>query len=141
MDAKSEGRMFTFNRGLIAFAILLLMVVFAELLLRGARRTPDDPMFRVSGGDVERGRTALVTYGCGACHVIPGVRQANGRVGPQLVRFREQIYIAGTQANVPENLVLWIQAPQDMNPGTAMPDLGVSEADARDMAAYLYSVR
>jgi cytochrome c2 len=95
----------------------------------------------VAGGDMERGRTALDGFGCGTCHVIPGVRGAVGGVGPPLTRFADRAYIAGQLANDPQNLIRWIQDPQGVEPGTAMPDLGVGPEVARDMAAYLYSIR
>jgi cytochrome c len=90
-------------------------------------------------GDPERGRVALNGFGCGACHVIPGVRAARGMVGPPLTGFARRSYIAG-QLNSPDNLVRWIAYPQAVAPGTAMPDLGVSPSVARDMAAYLYTL-
>jgi cytochrome c len=95
----------------------------------------------VVGGNRERGRVSLDGYGCGACHVIPGVRGARGLVGPPLTMFARRAYIAGQLLNEPPNLVRWIQDPQAVEPGTAMPDLGVSPAIARDMAAYLYTLR
>ena len=95
----------------------------------------------VAGGDAERGRTALDGFGCGTCHVIPGVRGAVGAVGPPLSGFAQRAYIAGQLPNQPENLLRWVQDPQEVEPGTAMPDLGVGPAVARDMAAYLYTLR
>jgi cytochrome c2 len=95
----------------------------------------------VVGGDMERGRSALDGFGCGTCHVIPGVRGAVGGVGPPLTRFADRAYIAGQLANDPQNLIRWIQDPQSVEPGTAMPTLGVGQQVARDMAAYLYSIR
>lgn len=95
----------------------------------------------VLGGDSERGRTALDGFGCGTCHEIPGVRGAVGAVGPPLTRFALRAYIAGQLPNQPENLIRWVQNPQAVEPGTAMPNLGVGPAVARDMAAYLYTLR
>jgi cytochrome c2 len=95
----------------------------------------------VAGGDPDRGRRALDGFGCGTCHVIPGVTGAVGGVGPPLSRFAARAYIAGQLANEPQNLIRWIQDPQGVEPGTAMPNLGVAEPVARDMAAYLYSLR
>jgi cytochrome c2 len=89
-------------------------------------------------GDVEQGRELLWQYGCGACHEIPGVRGAHGNLGPPLENMAQQVYIAGVLPNTPENLIHWIRAPQKVDPLTAMPDLAVTEAQARDMAAYLY---
>lgn len=82
---------------------------------------------------------AIDAYGCGSCHTIPGIRGADGLVGPPLTRFHERAYIAGQLPNTPENLVHWIRNPQEVEPGTAMPDLGVTEEDAREIAAYLLS--
>ncbi len=95
----------------------------------------------VIGGDPERGRISLDGFGCGTCHVIPGVKGAVGGVGPPLSRFAVRSYIAGQLANEPQNLIRWIQDPQAVEPGTAMPNLGVDQAIARDMAAYLYTLR
>lgn len=95
----------------------------------------------VPGGDPDRGRQRLTQYGCAACHTIPGIRNANGNVGPPLTRIGDRTYIAGVLNNTPANMVRWIRSPQGVVPGNAMPNMGVSEADARDIAAYLYTLR
>ncbi len=95
----------------------------------------------VEGGDAKRGVAALQQYGCGGCHVIPGVERADQLVGPPLIGWADRIYIAGRLPNTPENLVQWILDPQAIDPQNAMPNLGVTEAEARDMAAYLYTLR
>jgi cytochrome c len=95
----------------------------------------------VPGGDPGAGRTALRDYGCGACHVIPGVQGANGRVAPPLTAFAERAYVGGVISNSADNLTAWIVDPQAINPGSAMPNLGVTQAQARDMAAYLFTLR
>jgi cytochrome c2 len=92
-------------------------------------------------GDAERGRLLLRQFHCGSCHRIPGVVLAQGRDGPPLERLAERAYLAGTLPNTPEHLVRWITEPQGVKPGTAMPDLGVGEEHARDMAAYLYTLK
>lgn len=89
-------------------------------------------------GDPERGKVALASYGCGSCHVIPGVRQARGKVGPPLTDFAQRTYIAGAVFNTPTDLAAWIRRPDSVEPGTVMPTLGVGEQEARDIAAYLY---
>lgn len=128
-----------------AFAQVLLVFagitapVAADLWLRGTHRQPVDPVWSVNGGNAERGSRAIVRYGCGSCHVIPGIGRADGRVGPRLNGLVEQVYLAGILTNDADNLVMWIRHPQEIDPKSAMPNLGVSEADARDMAAYLYS--
>lgn len=126
---------------LLAVASVFSLAIGFDLILRGPRRYPMAPEWEIEGADAERGKAAIARHGCGACHVIPGVRGAKGRVGPKLEDFSAQVYIAGQLANVPDNLILWIQNPEAYSPGTAMPDLNVSEGEARDIAAYLYSQR
>ncbi|MCD6680579.1 MAG: c-type cytochrome [Burkholderiaceae bacterium] len=91
--------------------------------------------------DRERGRRALRQFGCVGCHVIPGVVAAASFVGPPLNRIGTRAFVAGQLPNTTANLITWIRHPQAVSPGTAMPDLGVGERDARDMAAYLEQLR
>ena len=76
-----------------------------------------------------------------SCHTIPAVTQARGQVGPPLAGIARRAYLGGILPNTPENMVLWLRHPQKVDPKSAMPDLGVSEPEARDMAAYLYTLR
>jgi len=89
------------------------------------------------GGQASRGRSLVEYYGCGSCHVIGGVATARGEVGPRLTDYRSSRYIAGNLPNTPQNTARWIAAPQRFEPGTIMPDLGVSPSQAADIAAYL----
>lgn len=123
----------------IACGFLSLIVLSGNLTVLGLHRHPDKPRLYVHQGDDKRGRKLVQSYGCGGCHVIPGVANATGRVGPRLDAMSGQIYIAGVLANTPENMVRWIRAPQEINSRTAMPNLGVTDQDARDIAAYLYA--
>jgi mono/diheme cytochrome c family protein len=91
--------------------------------------------------DPERGKGALHQYGCVTCHRIPGLAGASAPVGPPLERIGTRAFIAGLLPNTPENMVRWLRHPQTLNPRSAMPDLGVSEPDARDIAAYLSTLR
>ena len=99
---------------------------------------PQRPPSILGDADAARGREALVRYGCGACHQIPGVRGARGIVGPSLDGVASRRYLAGRVINEPHNLIAWIRTPRTVDPQTIMPDLAVSEPDARDMAAFLY---
>jgi cytochrome c2 len=101
----------------------------------------DRETYALTGGSASRGKGAITAYGCGACHVIPGVRGADGRVGPSLADIANQAYVAGVVSNTPQHLIAWIEHPPALSPRTAMPDLNVSPADARDIAAYLYTLR
>lgn len=120
----------------------LLLLGLLVLLGLGCANNPDDnTLAYVVGGDADQGQQTIADYGCGACHTIPGVPGARATVGPPLTLWAERVYIAGTLPNRPENLVRWLMNPQDIEPGTAMPDLLVTEQDARDMSAYLYTLR
>lgn len=116
---------------LVALALGLLLSACAD----------EEPAWPVPGGDAERGKQQIAAYGCGTCHVIPGVRDARGQVGPPLTQFARRSYIAGQLPNNANDLIRWIMAPTAVEPGTAMPDLGVGPQQARDMAAYLYTLR
>lgn len=100
-----------------------------------------EPYRQVAGGDPDRGKVAIRDFGCGACHMIPGIADAQGTVGPPLLSFGRRVYIAGEVPNTSAFLIQWIGAPQSIEPGTAMPNLGVTESQARDIAAYLYTLR
>ena len=88
-------------------------------------------------GDAARGRQALFQYACNACHSIPGVIGGSPNVGPPLAGIAGRSLIAGKLPNTADNMVLWLRRTQELKPLTAMPQLGVTEQDARDIAAYL----
>lgn len=122
----------------------------APLALVGALATACDAGNRLVTANVaqargetsaERGRLAIERYPCGACHVIPGVPAAAGRVGPSLERFGRRSYIAGVIPNDRQALERWLQDPPAMIPGTTMPDMAVPASVAADMASYLSSLR
>jgi cytochrome c len=102
-----------------------------------------EPPPQVPDGNAGRGAVLMDSdhFGCGSCHVIPGIKGADGKVGPPLTDFGERQIIAGEVANTPGNLIRWITDPQSIEPATAMPNLHVTEAQARDIAAYLYTLR
>jgi len=93
------------------------------------------------GGDVARGQQAISHYGCGKCHTIPGIRRAHGVVGPPLARLGARTIIGGEFPNLPSTLARWVQSPTSMKPKTAMPDLGLTAEQSRDVAAYLETLR
>jgi cytochrome c1 len=95
----------------------------------------------LTGGNPDNGVAAISRYGCGSCHDIPGIRAARGTVGPPLGRIAVRTYLAGRLSNTPANMMQWIQHPQHVERGTAMPEMGVTEADARDITAFLYTLR
>ena len=94
-----------------------------------------------TGGVADRGKNVILDKNCGSCHTIPGISGARGVVGPPLMFFSRRTYIAGELPNQPENLIRWIRSPRSVEPNTAMPTLGLTEQEARDVAAYLYQLR
>ncbi len=116
----------------------LAALAFALLLVAACRwQSTEDAL----GNDPRHGATVIARSGCGVCHVIPGVTGARGRVGPPLDHVGGQAILAGTLPNTPANMALWIRSPQSVRPGDAMPNLELSEHDARDVAAYLDTLR
>jgi cytochrome c len=118
----------------------VLASAVVALALAACARDSADAYRPVPGGDAKRGKLAIQNFGCAYCHVIPGIRNGEGTVGPPLTAFARRVYIAGEAPNTVDNLIRWLENPQAIEPGTAMPNLGVIEPIARDMAAYLYTL-
>jgi mono/diheme cytochrome c family protein len=94
----------------------------------------------IPGADPDRGRALIAAKGCGTCHFVQGVEGADGRVAPRLENFASRTLIAGTVPNVPRFLVPWLMDPPALKARTAMPNLGIGQADAMDIASYLYTL-
>ncbi len=92
-------------------------------------------------GDPHRGAVLIRAAGCGSCHVVPGINDATGLVGPPLQQMGRRIYIAGLLRNTPSNMIRWLRSPESIVPGNAMPDMGLTEDQARDITAYLYTLQ
>jgi mono/diheme cytochrome c family protein len=132
---------------------------YEAMALQASRQTPDAsrqssrsagviphpssliPAAASRAGDAARGVAAMQQYACTTCHTIPGMVGAAAHVGPPLAGIGDRKYLGGRLPNSPENMVKWIRHPREISPQSLMPDLGVSEQDARDMAAYLLSLR
>ncbi len=127
------------NRELRILAIVLIAGSVASLGACGGAAAPESIALR--GGDAERGKTAIQRYGCNACHAIAGLPEPSLTAAAPVTGIATRAYIAGTLPRTPDNLILWIRFPHKVKPNTAMPDLGVSAVDARDIATYLYSLR
>lgn len=95
---------------------------------------------RLVEGDVANGRRVARALQCGACHRIPGVAAARGRVGPSLEGFALRGYIAGRFPNRPPLLISWVTAAPSLDPSTAMPAFPMTEREGRDLAAFLYTL-
>jgi cytochrome c len=118
-----------------------LALIASLVLLMACNRSVEQEAARLTGGRPARGKEAIRHYGCASCHTIPGIRGANALVGPPLSGIASRAYVAGVLPNTPDNLIRWIRNPQQVDSLTAMPNTGVTAADARDIAAYLYTLR
>lgn len=122
--------------------LAIIAVALAPALLAGCGDNPSASAAPLTiQGNPQRGRQLIKDFGCGSCHVIPGIGNADSMVGPPLNGWRRRIYIAGLLRNTPDNLQRWIEHPQAIVPNNAMPDMGVTRRQAQDIAAYLYTLR
>ena len=119
------------GRGIFAFFAFTLASCDAH---------PPSPAWSDFGGDAARGRLTIARLGCGSCHEIPGIADAHGLTGPPLTHFARRTIVAGLLPNTPPSLIHWVQQPQAVVPNNAMPNTGLSDAQARDVAAYLYTL-
>lgn len=136
-------RVRTGQRGRLAFYLPLIIVLLLGLMPNGCAAPEQGRVEaeRMPAGDPVHGWQAIQDYGCHSCHHIPGVPAANSYVGPSLDAWADRHYIAGKLPNEPAYLVEWIRFPQAIEPGTAMPNMGVTEQAAQDIAAYLYTLQ
>ena len=111
------------------------------VMISACDRSADTVARQLTGGEPDKGKLAIVKYGCDTCHNIPGVLTATATVGPPLSQVALRSYLAGRIDNTPENMMRWIRQPHSVDPETAMPETGVTESDGRDIAAYLYTLR
>jgi len=131
-------------RGLLAAGLGVVAaaaIVGVTLNQLDARARLEGRAHALTGGNPHAGRAAIERRPCGGCHEIPGVPGAAGKVGPSLKGFSGRIYIGGRRQNTPANLVAWIENPRAIDPQNVMPPMGIGEREARDIAAYLYTLQ
>jgi cytochrome c len=127
---------------LLLVALSIVAAIASGVMIYGqdaaqARTTAE----QLTLGHVDAGKATIGRYGCGACHKIPGIAGAVGEVGPSLAGIATRSEIAGVLVNDPKSLTRWLRHPQAVVPGNGMPDQGITDREARDIAAYLYTVR
>lgn len=113
-----------------------LLILLAASLAACSKPPSVEPL---TGGNPRAGQQLIESFGCASCHQIKGIAHADSKVGPSLKEIKDSSYVAGVLPNSADNLMKWIEHPRAINPKTAMPELGVTPAQARDIAAYLYS--
>jgi cytochrome c len=128
--------------GLLGYGLVSLALVAASALVVGDLLQQHEETRKLATaltrGDPKKAPPLLIRYGCAGCHTIPGVPGADGKVGPPLSNLRQRVFIAGVVRNEPDVLVRWIVEPQEIAPKAAMPVTGISEQEARNVAAWLY---
>ena len=121
-------------------SLLLLLTVACnrdEAAKPMAKPAPATPI-----GNAERGKALAAQYGCNVCHAVPGIEGPQGSLGPSLAGVASRPTISfGTVQNTPENLAKYIQDPSTMNPRSSMPPIGLTDVDAKDIAAYLLTLK
>jgi cytochrome c2 len=128
---------------LVGILIALVAVAVAAYGYHQLRQDAEQTQsaMALTGGDPHRGAQAIARYGCGGCHVVPGVPGATGHVGPDLTGLARRVYVAGVTTHTVDHLTAFIVDPQRVDAKSAMPRTGITAAEARDVAAYLYSIR
>jgi cytochrome c2 len=130
-------------------SIVVILIVVAAAVAAGAaginyaqdQRKQTRRAMAMTGGNPDHALHLLAQYGCAACHDIPGARMPGGQAAPSLGGIASRLYLGGAVVNSPENLIRWIVNPKQFDANSAMPVTGISEAEARDVAAYLYRLR
>lgn len=122
-------------RWLVGTLILVLIVAGCGILT-----SSQDARVEEAGGNVARGEDLVRSHGCVACHSVPGMASVQDGYGPNLDGFANNRLIAGAVDNDPDTLIQFLMAPQSMVPGSAMPTLGLTEDEARDIASWLYTL-
>ena len=124
----------------LGVAATTLLTAGVVVMLQTAQSHKRNTIAReLTGGNPDNAAELATRYGCSGCHTIPGLPGADGQVAPSLAGLRHRVFIGGVLRNNAENLANWIVAPQQFSPKSAMPPTGISEREARDIAAYLYA--
>lgn len=118
-----------------------LTMALCALAACGTGNSDEYDAATIAHGSPHRGHDLIMQYGCGSCHSIPGIPGAVATVAPPLAGIAQRSYIGGVLTNTPDHLREWIMDPPKVDSNTAMPNLGVSAQDARDISAYLYTLR
>lgn len=114
-------------------------VVIGALLASGCVDKAQKPR-PVAQGDPARGLATIERVGCAACHAVPGVRWPQGRTGGALAGIGARPLIAGRLPNQPDVMAAFVRDAPSLLPDVAMPPMPLTDDQARDVAAYLYTL-
>ena len=121
-------------------SILLAALLSGASVVLASCKNEDGQAAPFQTASAREGVRVIRQAGCGSCHTIPGIENADGLVGPPLDHMGHRIFIAGVLRNTPDNMVAWLRDPQRIVPGNAMPVMGLSEKQAQAITDYLYSL-
>lgn len=116
------------------------LALLVPVLLLAACKPPPEQRHFMPEASAAAGRVAIERAGCGACHRVPGIDWPRGAIGPDLAGFARRTLIAGRLPNRPDLLAAFVRDAPTLVPGTTMPAMPLSEGEARDVAAYLYTL-
>lgn len=119
----------------------LVLFSASAVLLTGCDDAGVPPAHELVNGDSRAGKAAILEVSCGVCHAIPGVPGARGAVGPSLDGFAARSLIGGVAPNRPATLARWVRDAPSISPSTGMPPMPLSEEQANDVVAFLYTLR
>ena len=98
----------------------------------------------IAGADLGKGRHLLETKGCGSCHAMTGVALLPSSNPPAMdgKAFERSHKLAPDLANArlrmpPARLVAWLKDPTAVKADSAMPKIALTDAEVKDIAAYL----
>ncbi len=115
------------SASLVSIALVLL-VLSMEGVIGSAIASPE-------------AKALLQAKACGACHVIPGVEGAYGKVGPSLKGLHERKRIVGdVLENNPKNLKAWLKNPKSIKSGTMMPNTGLTDEEVEILILYFDTI-
>src|SRR3978361_399716 len=134
-----RSRLFKYRWPVLCAVALIAAFTAVAFVAWEAQHQSRDVAITVAGGDLARAPDIIRRYGCAGCHTIPGIPGGDGQVGGPLSDIKHRVYVGGVLTNSPDNLIRWIVSPQAFSPRSAMPATGISEAEARDVAAFLSS--
>lgn len=134
-----RSKLYRYRGPLLWAAVLIGASTSVALVTWKSRHQSRNVAITMAGGDPERAPNIIRRYGCAGCHTIPGIPGGDGKVGGALSNLKGRVYVGGVATNTAENLIAWIVSPQTFSPRSAMPATGISEAEARDVATYLYA--
>ena len=126
------------RRGKSGYCGRWLMLACASL---AACDGPPDRTPTLGDASAVKGRQLVADKGCVACHTFPDVKWPRGGLGPSLEDFGRQGLIAGRLPNQPGILMQFVRNAPALVPGTVMPAVSMTDQEARDVTAYLLTLK